>query len=111
MTIKDIAKDFLNKVVEGKIDWAYEQYVEMDGKHHNPFFPNDFESLKNGMKDNHVEMPHKSIQFLNCLSEDNKVVVHSRLHLNDKDSMNTVHIFKFESNKIVELWDIAQSLP
>ena len=111
MTIKDIAKAFLNKVVDGEIDSAYMNYVNMKGKHHNPFFPNDFESLKQGMKDNHVEMPNKSIQFLNCITEDDKVMVQSRLNLNEKDSMNTVHIFRFENNKIVELWDVAQSLP
>lgn len=36
---KQTATDFLKLVVAGQIGEAYRKYVDMQRKHHNPFFP------------------------------------------------------------------------
>lgn len=46
---KQAAVDFLQRVVAGDIDGAYQKYVDMKGKHHNPFCAAGFEGLKKGM--------------------------------------------------------------
>ncbi len=52
MSIKKIAVDFLEIVIDGKVDEAYEKCINMKGKHHNIFFPAGFESLKKAIVKN-----------------------------------------------------------
>lgn len=40
------------------------------------------------------------------------MAVHSHLKMSsDEPGMATVHMFRFEEGKVVELWDIAQAIP
>jgi predicted SnoaL-like aldol condensation-catalyzing enzyme len=46
------------------------------------------------------------------LEDGNLVAVHSRVQLKHGDiEIAVIHIFKFEHNKIVELWDFGQAVP
>jgi hypothetical protein len=56
------AVDFLQLVVAGKIDEAYEIYVDMNGKHHNVYYAADFGALKQGMIENHFQFPNKQLK-------------------------------------------------
>jgi predicted SnoaL-like aldol condensation-catalyzing enzyme len=109
---KQAAVDFLQMVVAGQIEEAYTKYIDPNGKHHNPFFAAGFESLKKGMMENHIEMPHKQLTVKHVIADGDIVAVHSRLQLQaGGPSLRTVHIFRFEGNKAVELWDIGQEMP
>jgi predicted SnoaL-like aldol condensation-catalyzing enzyme len=110
MNLKDIAKDFLQLVIAGKIDEAYKKYVDMRGKHHNVYFPAGFPTLKEAMKENHKMFPNRVFEIRHCIVEDNIVTTHSRLVLGDKQ-MTVVHIFRFEKGKIIEMWDVGQEIP
>ena len=108
---KKAAVQFLKLVVSGQIEDAYRTFVDMKGKHHNPFFPAGFATLKKGMQENQDQMPNKQIKVKNVLADGDLVAVHSELVLNPGNSLIVVHLFRFEEDKIVEMWDCGQAVP
>jgi predicted SnoaL-like aldol condensation-catalyzing enzyme len=109
---KQAAVQFLQLVVAGNIDEAYQQFVDVKGKHHNPFFSAGFPSLQKAMKENHVQFPNKQIIVKHTLGDGDLVVVHSHLVMKPGESGMTVfHVFRFQGDKVVELWDCGQALP
>jgi predicted SnoaL-like aldol condensation-catalyzing enzyme len=109
---KQLAVQFLQLVVMGHIDEAYEKYVDMQGKHHNPFFPAGFPELRKAMIENHVQFPNKRLTIKNVLGDGDLVAVHSHiLPRPGETGMSTVHLFRFQDNRIVEIWDIGQPTP
>lgn len=109
--IKKSAVEFLNLVVAGKIDEAYQKYVDMSGRHHNVFFPAGFTSLKKAMEENHKQFPDKKLAVKNIIGGGDMVVVHSHLTLNPGMEMSVVHIFRFNEGRIIEMWDCVQQIP
>ena len=108
---KEITLKFLKEVVSGKIDEAYEKYVDMHGKHHNVFNPAGFEALKKGMKENHMQFPNKEIHIKQIICEEDLVAAHSHVILKKAETeINVVHILKFRNDKIIEMWDCGQVL-
>lgn len=110
MSNKEIAVKFLQLVVAGNIDEAYEKFVDMNGIHHNVYFPAGFGSLKEAMKENHKRFPNKTIEIKNIITENNLVAAHSKIVLGEQE-ISVVHIFRFENGKIIELWDVGQEIP
>lgn len=109
---KQTAVQFLQLVVSGKIEEAYQRYVDFGGKHHNPYFPAGFQSLKRGMMENHEQMPNKQIIIKHVLADGDLIAVHSHLVLNAGEAgMIVLHLFRFKGNKIIEMWDIGQLIP
>jgi predicted SnoaL-like aldol condensation-catalyzing enzyme len=109
---KESAEDFLQLVVAGSIDEAYENYVNMHGKHHNVHYSAEFASLKKGMVENQAQFPTKRLMVKNVIGEGDLVVIHSNLILKPGEpGMTVVYIFRFVDDKIVELWDVGQAIP
>ncbi|HUJ17715.1 MAG TPA: nuclear transport factor 2 family protein [Nitrospirota bacterium] len=109
---KQAAVEFLQLVVAGRIDDAYQKHVDLGGKHHNPFFAAGFPALKKAMIKNHVQFPGKQLTVKNMLGDGDLVAVHSHIVLHPGETgISTVHLFRFHSDRIVELWDIGQSVP
>lgn len=109
---KEVAVQFLKLVVAGHIDEAYVKYVDMKGKHHNPFFSAGFPALQKAMNENHAQFPNKQITVKSVLADGELVAVHSELVLTPGgNTMAVVHIFRFKGSKIVEMWDCGQPLP
>ena len=109
---KEIAVDFLQLVVAGSINEAYDNYVNIHGKHHNVYYSAEFASLKHGMIENHAQFPNKRLMVKNVLGDGNLVAVHSNIILKPGEpGMTTVHIFRFDRGKIIEMWDISQTIP
>ncbi len=109
-TEKEKAVQVLQLVVSGKIDEAYRTYVDMDGRHHNAFFAAGFPALRQAMKDDHILVPDRQITVVNALEDGDRVAVHSHLR-RGQDDMAVVHLFRFKSEWIVEMWDCGQALP
>ncbi|MBI5228128.1 nuclear transport factor 2 family protein [Candidatus Micrarchaeota archaeon] len=107
---KDAAVNFLQLVVSGRIDEAYQKHVDFGGKHHNVYFAAGFAALQKAMKDNNNEVPDKKFMIKNAIGEGELVAVHSHLRLGEKE-MSVVHIFRFQNDKIVEMWDCGQVIP
>ena len=112
MNIKNIAIDFLQMVVAGKINEAYQKYIASDFRHHNAYYRGDAASLKQGMIESQVQDPHKSLEIQQTICEGDLVMVHSWLRKHPGDNGATVvHIFKIQNLKIIEMWDIGMPIP
>jgi predicted SnoaL-like aldol condensation-catalyzing enzyme len=111
MNTKEIAISFLRNAATGKLDEAYD-LVSPNFRHHNAYFPGDTESLKAGMADAHKQFPNTKIDVQRTIAEGDLVAVHSRVqHAPEAAAIAVVHIFRFEDDKIAELWDVGMEVP
>lgn len=64
------------------------------------------------MEENAKKNPNKIFEIKHALEDNNLVVVHSHVRQNPTERRAVVmHIFRFEADKIVELWDFGQPVP
>ncbi|MEY2195683.1 nuclear transport factor 2 family protein [Neobacillus sp. BF23-41] len=111
-SLKEKAVSFLQLVASGKVREAYQTYISPDFRHHNPYFRGDAESLMLAMEENSTMNPHKILEVKLALQEREMVSVYSHVKQNPEDLGGAVvHIFSFQDNQIVELWDIGQPIP
>lgn len=109
---RDIAISFLNLASSGKVREAYSQFVAEGFRHHNPFFEGSAESLMAGMDENARQSPDKTLEIKRVIAEGDLVVIHSHVRQKPSDlGAAVVHIFRFENDRIVELWDLGQPVP
>lgn len=112
LTIKERAISFLELVASGNVREAYERHVGPDFRHHNPYFPGDADSLKSAMEENAAGNPDKILEVKRAIQEGDTVAVHSHVRQNPEDLGGAVvHIFRFQDDRIVELWDVGQAIP
>ncbi len=110
--LKEAAVDFLTRIVAGDIRGAYERHVGDGFRHHNPYFAGDANSLRKGMEEDEARNPGKRLDVQVALQDGNHVAVHSRLRRSSGEpDIAVVHIFRFEQDRIAEMWDIAQVSP
>ena len=109
---KDAAVNFLGLVALGKVREAYEKHVGAGFRHHNPYFHGDAASLMEGMQQNAAKNPNKLLEIKSAIQEGDRVAVFSRVRQNPQDRGGAVvHIFRFDKDRIVELWDVGQAVP
>lgn len=110
--LKEAAMDFLLLAASGKSREAFGLYVGSSFKHHNPFFPGDANSLMTSMEESAKKNPNKILEIQRALQDGDLVAVHSHVRQNPNDLGGAVmHIFRFQDNKVVELWDFGQEVP
>lgn len=111
---KKIALEFLEHIVTGDNDHAYEayeKYVDMEGKHHNAHTVAGFAALREGMIGSNETFPNKTFTIKHVLGDQDMVAVHSHLVLQERElELSAVHMFRFHNGKIVEMWDIGQAV-
>ena len=109
---KTAAQSFLRLAASGDVRRAFAMYTGEGFRHHNPYFPGTAEALMAGMEESARQNPEKTIEFKRLLEEDDQVCVLSLVRMKPGDrGVALVHIFRFEHDRIVELWDIAQPIP
>jgi predicted SnoaL-like aldol condensation-catalyzing enzyme len=109
---KDVAVKFLEMCASGRSREAFAQYASPSFRHHNPHFAGDAESLAAAMETNARQFPGKHLEVKRALEDGDTVAVHSFVrHTADEPGYALVHIFRFEQDRIVELWDIAMAVP
>jgi predicted SnoaL-like aldol condensation-catalyzing enzyme len=107
-----IATDFLRQCCDGRVAEAYDQHVAQDFRHHNAWFRGDAAALRAGMAQNAAQFPGKSIRFVRTVEDGADVAVFSHVHHVPGDrGFGVAHFFRFEGERIAELWDIAQEVP
>ena len=81
-------------------------------RHHNPGFEAGALALKVAMAENAIRNPDKRLDVQRALEDGDYVAIHSRIVL-QREQMGAavVHIFRFEGDRIAELWDIGQEVP
>lgn len=111
--LKEMATSFLKTVAFGDVQAGYDKYVAPNFIHHNQYFKGDRQSLLDAMAESHKTSPNKVFEPKHVYQEGNTVVVHSHLKTNGME-MATVHILRFDGNKIdpkiIEMWDTGQVL-
>ena len=109
---KEKAVSFLQLVASGKVREAYQRYISPDFCHHNPYFRGDAESLMLAMEENAAQNPNKIFEVKQAIQEGNTVAVYSHVRQNPNHlGAAVVHIFRFDDNLIVEMWDVGQPIP
>jgi predicted SnoaL-like aldol condensation-catalyzing enzyme len=109
---KDAAIAFLTLASRGAVQEAYSNFVDPGFKHHNPFFEGTAAALSAGMEENAQKNPGKIFEVKRVIGEGDFVVIHSHVKQMPEDlGAVVVHIFRFESGRITELWDIGQPVP
>ncbi|RPI04972.1 MAG: nuclear transport factor 2 family protein [Ignavibacteriae bacterium] len=112
MSNKDASVKFLQLVVAGKTREAYSSFVSRDMRHHNIAFAGDAESLERAMREDNSLFPQKVLEVKHVIEDGSLVAVHSHIRMKSEEpGYATVHIFRFEDNHIVEMWDIVQVVP
>lgn len=110
--MKSRAIEFLTLAAAGKCRQAFETYVAGNFKHHNPWFAPDAATLEAGMQANADKFTDKKLVVHRAIEEGDFVAVHSRVSLDPGGpTVAVVHIFRFEGDRIAELWDIGQPIP
>ena len=109
---KEAATSFLRLASAGKVKDAYQQYVDPGFRHHNPYFAGDAETLKTAMIENATQFPQKTIDIKHVVADGDLVAMHAHVRLKPDDlGVATIHLFRFEGNRIIELWDVGQAVP
>jgi predicted SnoaL-like aldol condensation-catalyzing enzyme len=109
---KEAAISFLRLASSGKVKEAYQAYIAANFRHHNPYFQGTAEALRAAMAENSAQNPDKAIEVQRTLEDGDLVAVHALVRLKPGDlGVATVHIFRFEDDRIVELWDVGQTVP
>ena len=111
-TQKEIAVSFLRLAATGRAQDAFSRHVAGNFLHHNPFFDEHASALMAGMDENARRNPEHHFEVQRALEDGDFVAVHSHIRQKPGDrGMAVVHIFRFEGNRIAELWDIGQPVP
>lgn len=109
---KEAAVSFLEWAAGGRVEEAYEQFIGPGFRHHNPYFEGSADALRAAMAENARQNPGKVVSVKRVIADGEYVVVHFHIrHHPDELGAAVVHIFRFENDRIVELWDLAQPVP
>jgi predicted SnoaL-like aldol condensation-catalyzing enzyme len=107
---KRSARDFLRRCARGDVDEAYRLYVHAEFRHHNVHFPGDRDSLRRAMIDAAAAVPDKSIETPLVIEEGDLVSTLSHVRMGSANIVVS-HIFRFEGERVAELWDVGQVVP
>lgn len=111
-TKKEMAQHFLKLAAKGNSREAFKLYAGKDFKHHNVYFKGDANTLMIAIEEDAKMNPDKIFEIQRILEDGDLVAVHSRFRQNPNDTdWAVMHIFRFENDKVVELWDFAQAAP
>ena len=109
---KEAAKSFLKMAGMGRVQEAYDRYVAPSFIHHNQYFKGDRQSLLTAMQEASKTTPNKAIEIKHVYEDGDTVITHSVVTRQEPEApeIAVVHIFRFEQDRIVELWDLGQPI-
>ena len=109
---KEAATSFLTLAGMGEVQKAYDRYVAPSFVHHNQYFKGDRQSLLAAMQDASRTSPNKSIEIKHVYEDGDTVITHSLVTRQDAGApgIAVVHIFRFEQDRVAELWDLGQPI-
>lgn len=109
---REAATSFLQMVARGDVRRAFDTYVAPNFRHHNPHFRGDARSLARAMQENADQNPEKTLEVRHVIEEGDFVATYSRVrHRRDGPEAAVAHFFRFEGDRVAELWDIGQEMP
>ena len=91
---------------------AFRDLVAPNLRHHNVWFPADPQSLQAAMADNLRQHPDKKLAIMQSIEEGDRVAVLSHVTFGPNSKGYAVaHVFRFEGDRIAEMWDLGQEIP
>lgn len=109
---REATVSFLRLAASTRACEAFARYAGERFRHHNPHFAGDAGSLAAAMEANAKQFPGKQLEVLHALEDGDLVAVHSHVRHHDQEpGFALFHLFRFEGDKVVELWDLAQQVP
>jgi predicted SnoaL-like aldol condensation-catalyzing enzyme len=96
----------------GNVRAAYDKFIAPDFVHHHQYFKGDRQALLIAMEEASKTHPNKSIDIEHLYEDGNVVIAHSLVTPQDPKARGiaVVHILRFESGRVVELWDLSQEI-
>jgi predicted SnoaL-like aldol condensation-catalyzing enzyme len=91
---------------------ALEQLVHPTARHHNPYFAAGMPALLDAMVAAATQAPERASTVQRVIGEGDFVAVHSHVRPHPAHTgFAVVHVFRFEGDRIAELWDVGQPIP
>ncbi len=111
-TRKEIALAFLAAAKAGRSQAELVAYMAPGARHHNAYFPAGMDALTAAMIEAHQQQPESTLDVQRAVAEGDLVAVHSRYRPEPNHPGYAVtHWFRFEGDKIAEMWDFGQPVP
>jgi predicted SnoaL-like aldol condensation-catalyzing enzyme len=102
------ALEFLRCLRAGDVS-AATGLVTRTARHHNPYFPAGMPALIHAAAGAAKANPDRQFDVQRVVADRDHVVVHSHVrHRPGEPGVAVVHIFRFEGDRIAELWDLGQ---
>jgi predicted SnoaL-like aldol condensation-catalyzing enzyme len=112
MKKSETVREFLQMAATGRAREAFDRFVAPEFRHHNAWFAGDGASLMKAMDENAAQHPDKELTIHLLIEDGDQVATYSHVrHTRDGNGAAVVHIFRFDGEKIVELWDVGQEVP
>ncbi len=91
---------------------SYQLHVKDTFIHHNAYFAGDKETLQSAQQYSSDKFPDKKWRIISILADGDKVFIHFHIQLQpEHDGYSVAHVYRFEGDKIVEMWDFGQEVP
>jgi predicted SnoaL-like aldol condensation-catalyzing enzyme len=110
-----IVAEYFKLVAAGKFKEGL-RFFSPDCKTHNPFIKGNMETIADAQMSANLGMPNQDVEFSvkHVLSDGDIVAAHTELLFNksnpNEGGLRQVHLFQFKGNKIIEYWDITQTV-
>jgi predicted SnoaL-like aldol condensation-catalyzing enzyme len=85
--------------------------VTPDARHHNPYFAAGMPALFDAMVAAAKASAGRAMEVAHALEDGDLVAVHSRVETPTGEAVAVVHLFRFEGDRVAELWDVGQPVP
>src|SRR5262249_11678543 len=104
---------FLEMTTGAAVREAFARFVHPTLKHHVPQVSGDADSLVQSMETMARNRPNRTLLIKHLVEEGDLVFVHSHLRVDPRDERGLLkgHIFRFEGDRVAELWDFGEPVP
>lgn len=113
-TKKDIVVAFHKKAVfEGRVEEAFRLYAGPGYRQHNPLIEDGMEGLRKFVNQLIANRPNAHGEIKRVFADGDHVILHSHWHglSDDPRGEAVVDIYRLEGDKVLEHWDVVQSIP
>jgi predicted SnoaL-like aldol condensation-catalyzing enzyme len=110
---KKIAVAFLTMIFnEHKVEEAFKLYADPNYIQHNPYAASGAQAAINFLGPYLKQNPEACTEIKRVIAEGDLVAIHNNPKMNAKDRGSAVvDIFRLKDGKVVEHWDVVQSVP